>query len=169
MLVNKTFEDMLEDIEFKDWTNYSMTTPKENPNLFFCTRGNHFVISEKYLDYILNSIWENYRTKYTGQMRDVRTILDEATLNAIGHGNKNQTDLPVSIKIFKGNKGYVVRIRDSGKGFDFENTLLKLRKGEKYFKGSGCGFCLFYDSRYCNVSYEGNGSIVNIQISMGDK
>ena len=64
--------------------------------------------------------------------------------------------------MFSGQKGIVVRIRDSGTGFDYEGVVKKFRNREKYFRYKGVGFQNFMSSKEFSVAFEGNGSIVNI-------
>lgn len=46
----------------------------------------------------------------------LKTAVAEATMNAIEHGNKNQPDKPVSIRITASEKAVSVQITDSGRG-----------------------------------------------------
>ncbi len=102
--------------------------------------------------------------------------------NAFYHGNRNNPMLPVSFKVFAGSAGQVVRIRDSGIGFDTDkitNTLKRVEKRlgkpllstyegrdflkakDRYFMRSGGGFAFYHGAREA-ISFDNNGSSINI-------
>lgn len=82
--------------------------------------------------------------------------------NAYVHGHKRDVSLPISLKIFKGTKGVVTRIRDSGKGFDHKKVQELFKKRKKYWNNiHGCGFRRYNEKDYL-VSFENNGTTINI-------
>lgn len=84
--------------------------------------------------------------------------------NAFLRGNEGVGYLPVSLTLFSGRKGKIVRIRDNGKGFDFKRKINQMRSGETdYYYGKGRGLKVM-DRSWSVVSYESNGSIVNIML-----
>jgi len=87
----------------------------------------------------------------------------EIFANAFERGNGDDNNLPVSVKIAKGRTGSVLRFRDSGKGFRFRKVINKKRVGKKYFKVKGAGMHNMDLEGTC-ASFEGNGSIVNLQV-----
>ncbi|MFH1173534.1 MAG: hypothetical protein V1725_00180 [archaeon] len=105
-------------------------------------------------------------------------ILSMALENAFYHGNQNDPTLPVTIKAFQGIRGVVVRIRDSGVGFDFKKAVEQLKQIEhqniplylhpeqvpenmRFFSRKGRGFYAFMYSSPI-ISFEANGSAVNM-------
>ena len=66
-------------------------------------------------------------------------LLSEALSNSYCHGNRRDPDLPIYINVFKGDKGLLIKIEDSGDGFNYEETLSKLERGGNYYKLSGNG------------------------------
>jgi anti-sigma regulatory factor (Ser/Thr protein kinase) len=87
--------------------------------------------------------------------------------NSFTHGHQLQEYLPISLKLFAGNNGCVVRICDSGAGFDYPEMYRRVRDGERILKtrgGMGTAIFLF---RGFEISYEGKGNIFNLQINRG--
>ena len=66
-----------------------------------------------------------------------------------------------SVKAFRGKRGVIVRIRDSGEGFDYENTKKMMINHEKYFQGLGAGFMTFHYLKD-EVSFENGGTTINL-------
>jgi hypothetical protein len=88
---------------------------------------------------------------------DVEILLDEFCYNAICHGNMFDPNLMFSVKAFEGEFGVVVRIRDSGRGFDYLKAYTETKKT------GGAGFEIarkMTDS--IELGYEDNGSTANI-------
>ena len=48
------------------------------------------------------------------QIEKLKTAVAEATMNAIEHGNENQSDVPVEIRVLRSAEGIVVTITDQG-------------------------------------------------------
>ncbi|MBU3913614.1 MAG: ATP-binding protein [Nanoarchaeota archaeon] len=105
-------------------------------------------------------------------------VLSVALENAFYHGNQNNPALPVTVKTFQGTGGVVVRIRDSGSGFDFAKVTRQFKEVEKrklmvyshpedvpkdlkYFSRRGRGFYAYEYSRP-KISFENQGTVVNV-------
>ena len=63
---------------------------------------------------------------------------------------------PYYIKLYTGNKGYFITIRDSGNGFNYEEIIKKFNNNEKYWNNHGGGFKLF-NSDEIEVSFSNEG------------
>ncbi|MBF0571474.1 MAG: ATP-binding protein [Candidatus Omnitrophica bacterium] len=50
---------------------------------------------------------------------DLKLCLHEAVVNAIRHGNKEKSELPVHVVIKTENNEMIMEVTDQGKGFDF--------------------------------------------------
>jgi len=158
MIVSKTFDEMLEEIEFKRWIRYDFLVPEDSPEIFNKVRvGRGLTFS------IPN---HRYITEITGIMRIRSSTVYELFYNAFGRGNLGQSDLPVSVKIFDGEKGKILRIRDSGEGFDLDDIMTKIQNNERYFRNAGGGFNLFTNDKSYNIAYEGDNNIVNLQVML---
>ena len=66
---------------------------------------------------------------------DIRLCLEEALINAIRHGNKNNKDLPINITYSISDGEFKLSVEDSGRGFDYtrlpdptaKKNLLKIK------------------------------------------
>ncbi|MFQ5976372.1 MAG: hypothetical protein ACE5J5_08670 [Candidatus Hydrothermarchaeales archaeon] len=129
------------------------------------------VIVNKDLDTMLEEI-EFERVVYEGTVEPVTEglqylerkgfpykLFQYAYENAQRHGED-----PTFVKIFEGRKGVVVQIRDSGQGFDHQETVRKMRDGERHSTRpdiGGEGLKVF-DMEGYEVSFEGVGNVVDI-------
>jgi len=96
--------------------------------------------------------------KYTGYFVDV---FEEALANSVGHGNNQDESVLTSIKLIECREGYIIRIRDSGTGFNPAEIERKRKDGELgSFKYMGEGFHLFMKNK--NISFEENGTVINM-------
>ncbi|MEK6940291.1 MAG: ATP-binding protein [Nanoarchaeota archaeon] len=160
-LVDTSFEDMLNDIDFTAMTRYDLLT---NHRILPPYTFRRFPWSE-YAE--LGMITPEYVQELAKEADIPRDVLHEAFENAFGHGNCDSSFLPVSVKWFKGNKGYVVRIRDTGEGFDYHHIISERRNGRMIFKHEGWGFYHYASYDWINISFEGSGNIINIQSYIG--
>ncbi len=76
--------------------------------------------------------------------------------NALSHGS-----FPVKIKIYRGNRGNLFLIADSGRGFDFIEVQRKFNTGKPYFIRYGQGF-KSYNLTEDFISFEQEGRQINI-------
>lgn len=105
-------------------------------------------------------------------------VVGVAFENAFYHGNQNNPDLAVRVRMFEGAKGALIRIKDAGKGFDYKKKTRQVREaGErqlnvyskpdslpaelKYFSRKGGGFYAYYID-YCRIFFEEKGSAIGI-------
>jgi hypothetical protein len=107
--------------------------------------------------------------KLLGDITEVSpSLFEEVFLNSFGWGNNNDPDLPVAVTVFKGVNGSVVRIEDSGVGFDFSRKIEEMRKGIPFYQLGGRGLFRLDKgldgSLECYASYEGKGNVVNIRV-----
>lgn len=187
-IVNKPLYQMLEEIELSKLVHYNIIIPERDitlvrnpkPSSFPTDTGEHYIYTESlndYFDTIVGDICRGYRSgedigfpdpefeiwekrgKMSGGFYHCVALAFE---NAFLHGSRQVLYLPISIKTFRGEKGCVVRFQDSGKGFDIEDKLRRLRRGsEDFFIGGGAGLW-HYDNDSVEVSFENKGNVVNI-------
>jgi len=86
---------------------------------------------------------------------DLRLVLEEAITNAIKHGNKSSPDLKVEITITLDKNRLLIKVKDSGQGFDHRNVPDPTRK-ETLMKTSGRGIYLI-KKIMDEVSFHDNG------------
>lgn len=201
VIVETSIDDLLEKIDFQRMLWYDLLTPSsfedcpsekcwippfefENipsdksdlPN--YSDLWSQFMLN-KYnnrLDEIIDrinqkrNIW--HKNKKTGG-----AIIAFALENAFYHGNQNNPNLLVSLKYLEGKKGAVIRIRDSGNGFDYSKVLErrnaiktnnlslcspeKIPTNKRYFKRRGRGFNLFSFQKE-KISFDKEGTCINL-------
>lgn len=84
--------------------------------------GKHALVAE--LDDLLKKNRCDFRKEYR-----------RAIGNATKHGR-----FPIHCILYIGKKHFLIRIKDSGSGFDYQKTLRQYRRGEKYWRNRGEGF-----------------------------
>ncbi len=149
MITDKSIDELVETIELEETIDLSLPSLKE-----YCYRD--------------SSLWDftKFFRDYVGKVIRLANIKESAAVeaafhNSILYGNKKDMELPLKVKCFKGLKGVVIRIEDSGEGFDFKETQRKWKKGDKYYQNGGNGW-KFFNRPSVQVSFEGKGNIINI-------
>lgn len=91
---------------------------------------------------------------------DIKLCLEEAFINAVKYGNKNDSRLSVDVEVHtKGNSVELV-VRDQGKGFDYNNAQDPTSK-DNVGKPGGRGVFLI-KSLMDRVVFENNGSCLRM-------
>lgn len=101
---------------------------------------------------------EPWLKRYRYELIGEKGILAEALSNAFCHGHRKNPKLPIEIRIYKGQKGILVRIHDCGKGFDVKKTHLQYLRGKAYFHTAGNGFRLMASNRIFGIFYNTLGT-----------
>ena len=97
---------------------------------------------ERILAAKLKFLLEDFRYELIGE----KGILCEALSNAYLHGHNRNPELPIHVRIYSGKAGALVRIVDSGKGFDIDQVIDWLQRGKRYFNRAGNGMMLMLTS-----------------------
>ncbi len=159
-IVKKSLEEMLDEIGFESFARYDFLVPLEM----------HWKVLFTFDDYLgeLSRFLNTFSIEITdGTGRGDGDCPTAAALsNAYSHGNKEQDEYAITVKVFTGKRGAVIRIRDSGEGFDFEETARKFESGERYFYYAGGGFRT-YATAVAEVAFERKGSTVNLMYLFG--
>ncbi|MBI2581582.1 ATP-binding protein [Candidatus Woesearchaeota archaeon] len=161
MLTEKNIEELLEEIQpsYKI-KNDRISKTNRGGGGFFCT-------TDAAILYVTEIEYYRELSCLMGGSRNLNQepgpIILEVLSNAVERGNGGVLGLPIWVEIYEGNKGYVLRVKDSGKGFDFKEVIRTMKEGKRYFKNEGNGFRL-YDQSAHEVFFEGQGNIVNILI-----
>lgn len=164
MLVDKSLEQMMEEIGFTQWVKYDLITL--DPDQFEVGDiSSDELLEDNELDRYIKRLLRECDPSYKSglQFEDKFATISLALENAYVHAH-NFERRELSLKVFSGEKGNVVRLRDSGKGFDWKNTVEQLRSGSRYFQNLGSGFEVFDKSPY-EVSFEGRGNTINMMIA----
>ncbi|MCX8147353.1 MAG: hypothetical protein N3D84_02710 [Candidatus Woesearchaeota archaeon] len=170
-ITTKDLEKMLNEIKFNGEMYYELIMPLAANGLNVKgniisnnnhKRSNAFVVLQtiKKLREIINKYYSLEFFNNSSKIFDSRCPLSTSIENAYNRGNLKQS-YPLSVKLFFGDNGFILRVRDSGNGFDFNETQRKYERKERYFCGGGAGF-RSYNNSLAEVSFEGNGNIINI-------
>jgi hypothetical protein len=156
MIGQKSIDEMLEAIGFTHLGLFEVLVPSQQPELFRVFNDAFSqgipVPTMAYIDRVIQK---------TGL---AKFVINEIFLNAFDHGNHGIPYLPVSVKIFEGTRGNVLRVVDSGEGFDYQGIIRNMRAEQEYpHKRAGWGMGAFYCYPEFLVSFEGKGNIINVQ------
>ncbi len=91
---------------------------------------------------------------------DIKLSFEEAFINAIRYGNKNDTRLTVDVEVVKKKDNVELVVRDQGQGFDYEHTQDPTTK-ENLSKPGGRGVFLI-KNLMDKVIFENNGSCLRM-------
>ena len=158
---------MLDEIEFGRLIRYDYHIPAECPDRY-CFCGERLdILDQSDPNYVVNIV-KDLIPELREQVSDggfyIADAIELALENAFSRGNCLDTHLPVSVKVFSGRKGHVIRIRDSGMGFNYRKKIKQMRSKEYgYAKNFGQGL-LALDEPGFEASYENRGSTLNIMI-----
>jgi len=197
VFVNKSLEQMMEEIKFNRIIFFDFWSPMEHKERWhFSAIEYEFgidLVTNVQTKYVNQNLEEHIpetqnSINYSNKWNQLFTMVGLALENALTRGHEmfyalskkesddlikglselpskcfTNIDLPISIKIFSGEEGYIVRVRDSGKGFSYQECIQKKRNGEHYGKTFGTGLRVM-DEPGIEISYEGTGSVINIMI-----
>lgn len=91
---------------------------------------------------------------------NVLIAVSEAVNNAIQHGNKNNPEAKVEIKVANQDKTFCIQVKDQGPGFSYQD-LPDPTAPENLLKDSGRGVFLMKNLAD-EVEFQNTGSIVNL-------
>ncbi len=161
MFVNKFLDQMLDETEAlgiayeETWRpiDQSLRHPKINDIWF----GEVYGTSRLYTGQVMSNV-----TQDGIYLETMDLALHLAIENAIHRAHSKDLTLPISIILYAGVTGSVLRIKDSGPGFPYEEYIQKHSAGDTSYKsGNGTGFNCF-SGPDIEVSFENSGSSVNI-------
>ena len=99
-----------------------------------------------------------YRYELIGE----RGILCEALSNAFSHGHGKDSRKTITVEVFLGERGLLVRMEDSGKGFDVDDVYRSYRKKKIYYHTAGNGIDLMASSRRFGIFYSAVGATFHL-------
>jgi len=89
-------------------------------------------------------------------------IICEALSNAFSHGHDKDPLKPIFFKVFLGARGLLVRVTDSGKGFDSRHVIQSYLQKKMYYHTAGNGIHLMATSRHFGIFYDPTGSAFHL-------
>lgn len=105
---------------------------------------------------------EKWLRRYRYQLIGEKGIVCEALSNAFSHGHNKDPLLPIFVRVMKGEKGLVLSIEDSGKGFNVKEVYKKYRNNKQYYYTAGNGLRLMAESSIFGIFYDSTGCIFNM-------
>jgi hypothetical protein len=85
-------------------------------------------------------------------------LLCEALSNAFYYGHGKDLQMALEVRVWVGQSGLVVGIKDQGPGFDVNEVMRQFQKGEAYFHTAGNGLRAMAASRRFAVTYNAEGT-----------
>lgn len=138
MKVDKSIDQMLEEIEFQQMGEYQIIQGSG-------TDGSNIV-------YATDALYNAHPF-----LNEHSFLIEELIANAILRGNNRDPFVTASAKVLLGDKGWVLRIRDSGSGFNVKRVL---KNGE--FQYNGTGLYALKVTSGIQFNFENNGNTLNI-------
>ncbi len=94
-------------------------------------------------------------------------LLCEALSNAFAHGHGKDPKKTITLEVFLGKQGVLVRINDSGKGFDVKRVFKSYLQKKIYYHTAGNGMHLMATSNLFGIFYSAMGSTFNLLYAFG--
>lgn len=104
------------------------------------------------------AILEPWLKKQRYDLIGEKGILCEALSNAFFHGHGKDAQMCIQVSIYQGGHGLLVRIADSGKGFDIANVYRRYLHRRLYYTSAGNGIRLMVNSQSFGIFYSPSGS-----------
>jgi hypothetical protein len=89
-------------------------------------------------------------------------LLSEALSNAYCHGHRRDAAKPMWIRIVVGGDGVLIRIKDSGSGFDYREVARGVIHKRTYFHNAGRGLMRAVTAEHFAVFYTDGGQAFNL-------
>jgi len=88
-------------------------------------------------------------------------VLCEALSNAFSHAHGKDPDKLITVRVYKGEQGLLIRIKDCGNGFDVQFVIKQYAKGKTYYHTAGNGLHNMVISPF-DIFYTDNGAAFNL-------
>jgi hypothetical protein len=89
-------------------------------------------------------------------------LLSEALSNAYCHGHKRDPSRPISVNVYKGTRGIMLQISDTGDGFNANSIMSKFLENKNYYYNAGNGTKSMYASEVFGIFYSNNGKTFHL-------
>ena len=113
---------------------------------------------ERKLAKIVSPWMDHLRYELIGE----KGILGEALSNAFSHGHGKDPSLPITVCIYQGERGLLIRVADSGPGFDVKAVVEDYHRGRAYFHLAGNGIRRMISSHRFDIFYTARGAAFHL-------
>lgn len=136
----------------------------EHPNCTYRQGYDWLFIYERDIAKFLEKWLRPYRYELIGG----KGILCEALSNAFSHAHNKDPDLAIHVKVLLGRLGLMVRIADSGKGFDVEKVYTNFCNNRKYYFTAGNGMRRMAESERFGIFHNKAGTAFHLLYFFSD-
>lgn len=157
MFVNLTYETSLALIGKAQLVFDEILVPKALP----CTSHSPYhpeydwlFLFERKLARFLDPWMKEHRPELIGSSG----IVSEALSNAYCHGHKRDSSLPITVKVYQGEDGLMLQIKDTGNGFNIDAMVSKFLDNKNYFYNAGNGIKSMFNSKVFGLFYGDRGT-----------
>jgi len=161
MLLDCSLEDVLKKLEDPELILNETLIPADAPEVHHSPYRNGYdwlFWYERKLAGFLEPWLKEYRYDLIGE----KGILCEALSNSFCHGHNRESKLPISIKVYLGQRGVLVQIKDSGNGFAVDKIKKNFRFGKPYFHLAGNGLRRMARSAHFGIFYCSKGNTFHL-------
>ncbi|WP_035277269.1 ATP-binding protein [Desulforegula conservatrix] len=130
----------------------------KNPNSTYKPEYDWLFTYERIIAGVLDPWMSHLRFELIGD----KGIICEALSNAFCHGHKKDPTKPIELNVYLGEKGLIIRIKDTGTGFEIDRVMDRYIKGKAYFHMAGNGLKRMIDSRDFHIFFTDNGTGFNL-------
>lgn len=130
----------------------------EHPNCTYRQGYDWLFIYERDIAKFLEKWLKPYRYELIGS----KGILCEALSNSFSHAHNKNPDLPMHVKVLLGNKGLIVRVADSGKGFNVNDVYTNFCNNKKYYYTAGNGMRRMSSSERFGIFHNKDGNVFHL-------
>lgn len=130
----------------------------EHPDSPYQAEYDWLFVYERRIAAFLEEWLRPYRFELIGE----KGILCEALSNAFCHGNRKDPYKAIVVYVFKGEKGLLVRIKDSGPGFDVQSVYHRFCNNKQYYSTAGNGLRLMAHSPHFGIFHDETGTAFHL-------
>ena len=157
MILNLTPSEALDLIGSPEIIRRDAVIPREFPdcpNSLYQPEYDWLFQYERQIAAFLEKWLRPFRYELIGE----KGILCEALSNAFSHGHRKDPFKVINVCIWKGEKGLLIEIKDSGKGFDIRETYESFLRRKNYYALAGNGLRRMAESRKFGIFHHAGGT-----------
>jgi anti-sigma regulatory factor (Ser/Thr protein kinase) len=161
MLVDTTFIDVLAALGELEHELDDEVVPAQQPALPSNSYRDEYAWQYSYERSLMKRT-KDWLGMHRNELIGASGLLSEALSNAYVHGNQRDPYRPIRVGLFVGKHGYVLRVIQSGTGFDVNQVLTRFRSKRRYFSIGGNGLRRLDESRTFRVFFAHDGRAVHL-------